>query len=635
MTLIADHKPITFAGFPLQAWAFVGRTWLALVLALYVSFWLELGSPASAGLTVAVLAFPSRGQGLEKAGFRVIATIIGVAAAIAISGAFSQTDWLLIAALALWVGGCVYVAGLFDGFRSYAAVLCIITVCLIGVEQLDTPQNVFNAGMERGAAIVIGILSVALINDVFFAPDYHPAIARRLQALHLKISSYASRTMGGQAMPASDFASLLREITVLRPEITSLATESSIGSRRGAAARTAMVNLVLHLTAARALAVLRASVPATPANRTQNGGDLVDSVSISGPERRLAARASAWLTAELRRRETDVVADLAALQQGSPVRQAWRAPFYRSHRIAVQNGLRAFIYFALAGLLLSVAGWPATSVSLAFVGILIGLSVMSPDQTAASLLALVAVPVGCLLAGLLEFFVLDGVTAYPVLAIGLFPFVAVPSLLMTSTNPGIFSFGRSNLVFTIAVFAPSNPQSYNPQSFLFASLFLCTAAFLLFVFQNLVPPLSGSGRIRILLAEARRDLSRLTSCRTQPTPEEAMFRDAVRVSQIVVANGHSQKTNPLIVDAIHYFDQATALRLAGAALERLPAGIPLGLRRLGKDAVANADGAAMLHVAQALASTPVQDPRSADPAGALAVAGILLARERDVGEAIR
>ena len=612
MTLVADHKPITFAGFPLQAWAFVGRTWLSLVLALYVSFWLELGSPASAGLTVAVLAFPSRGQGLEKAGFRVIATVIGVAAAITISGAFSQTEWLLIAVLAAWVGGCVYVAGLFDGFRSYAAVLCIITVCLIGVEQLDTPQNVFNAGMERGAAIVIGILSVALINDVFFAPDYHPAIARRLEALHLKISSYASRSMGGQAMSAFDYASLLRAITVLRPEITSLATESSIGSTRSAAARTAMVNLVLLLAAARALAILRASVAATPANMMEC--------------------ASAWLKTELRQRETDVVLDLAALRQGTSVRQPWSAPFYRSHQIAAQNGIRAFIYFALAGLLLSVAGWPATSVSLAFVGILIGLSVMSPDQTAASLLALVAVPVGCLLAGLLEFFVLDGVTAYPVLAIGLFPFVAVPALLMTSTNPGILSFGRSNLVFTIAVFAPSNPQSYNPQSFLFASLFLCTAAFLLFVFQNLVPPLSGPGRIRILLAEARRDLS---SRHTQPAPEEAMFRDAVRVSQIVVANGHSQSSNPRIVDAIRYFDQAAALRLARATLDRLPAGIPLGLRRLGEDAVANADGVLMLHVAQALASTSGHDPRSADPAGALAVAGILLARAPVVGGAIR
>ena len=615
MTLVADHKPITFAGFPLQAWAFVGRTWLSLVLALYVSFWLELGSPASAGLTVAVLAFPSRGQGLEKAGFRVIATVIGVAAAITISGAFSQTEWLLIAVLAAWVGGCVYVAALFDGFRSYAAVLCIITVCLIGVEQLDTPQNVFNAGMERGAAIVIGILSVALINDVFFAPDYHPAIARRLEALHLKISSYASRSMGGQAMSAFDYASLLRAITVLRPEITSLATESSIGSTRSAAARTAMVNLVLLLAAARALAILRASVAATPANMMEC--------------------ASAWLKTELRQRETDVVLDLAALRQGTSVRQPWSAPFYRSHQIAAQNGIRAFIYFALAGLLLSVAGWPATSVSLAFVGILIGLSVMSPDQTAASLLALVAVPVGCLLAGLLEFLVLDGVTAYPVLAIGLFPFVAVPALLMTSTNPGILSFGRSNLVFTIAVFAPSNPQSYNPQSFLFASLFLCTAAFLLFVFQNLVPPLSGPGRIRILLAEARRDLSSLTRRHTQTAPEEAMFRDAVRVSQIVVANGHSQNSNPRIVDAIRYFDQAAALRLASATLDRLPAGIPLGLRRLGEDAVANADGVLMLHVAQALASTSGHDPRSADPAGALAVAGILLAREPVVGGATR
>ncbi|MDQ8731683.1 FUSC family protein [Bradyrhizobium daqingense] len=64
---------------------------------LYVSFWLELESPSSAALTVAVLALPTRGQGMEKAGYRLVATAIGVAASIAIAGVFSQTGGLLLA----------------------------------------------------------------------------------------------------------------------------------------------------------------------------------------------------------------------------------------------------------------------------------------------------------------------------------------------------------------------------------------------------------------------------------------------------------------------------------------------------------------------------------------------------------
>src|SRR6186713_639772 len=99
-----------FAGFSGGSWAFAVRIWLAMMLALYVSFWLELEVPSTAAITVAILALPTRGQGMEKAGFRFLATVIGVAASIAIAGVFSQTDGLLLAVFGLCVGLCVYAA---------------------------------------------------------------------------------------------------------------------------------------------------------------------------------------------------------------------------------------------------------------------------------------------------------------------------------------------------------------------------------------------------------------------------------------------------------------------------------------------------------------------------------------------
>jgi uncharacterized membrane protein YccC len=79
---------MTFAGMPASSWAFAIRIWLAIVVALYVGFWLELEAPSSAALTVTILALPTRGQVLEKAVFRLIATVLGVAASIAIVGMF-------------------------------------------------------------------------------------------------------------------------------------------------------------------------------------------------------------------------------------------------------------------------------------------------------------------------------------------------------------------------------------------------------------------------------------------------------------------------------------------------------------------------------------------------------------------
>ena len=55
-------------GFLLASWAFAIRIWIAaVVVAPYLSFWLELESASSAILTVAILTEPTRRQALEKA----------------------------------------------------------------------------------------------------------------------------------------------------------------------------------------------------------------------------------------------------------------------------------------------------------------------------------------------------------------------------------------------------------------------------------------------------------------------------------------------------------------------------------------------------------------------------------------
>src|SRR5262249_59194671 len=100
MTTIAIGSPLRLAGVPAGSWAFGIRIWMAVVVALAASFWLQLEVPSTAAITVAILAEPTRGRALEKAAFRLIATIIGVTAAIAITGLFSQARDLILAVFA-------------------------------------------------------------------------------------------------------------------------------------------------------------------------------------------------------------------------------------------------------------------------------------------------------------------------------------------------------------------------------------------------------------------------------------------------------------------------------------------------------------------------------------------------------
>jgi uncharacterized membrane protein YccC len=69
---------------------------------------LQLESPTTAALAIFVLAEQTRGQAL--AGFRLLATVVGVTALIAITGLFSQARDLILAAFAVWLGICVFAA---------------------------------------------------------------------------------------------------------------------------------------------------------------------------------------------------------------------------------------------------------------------------------------------------------------------------------------------------------------------------------------------------------------------------------------------------------------------------------------------------------------------------------------------
>ncbi|MGY3586679.1 putative membrane protein YccC [Bradyrhizobium sp. USDA 4341] len=580
MTTAVDRHPAVFAGLPLSSWAFAIRIWLAIVLALYIGFWLELEAPSSAAVTVTILALPTRGQVLEKAVFRLIATVIGVAASIIIIGLFVQTGSLLLVAFAAWLGICVYTVGLLDGNRAYAAALSGYTIAIIAVQQIDNPQHVFDSAMARGAAIMVGVLTVAVLNDLLAAPDHHPQLTAQLEALRHRIADYARCILNGEAMPVMTAVGLLRDIVALRPEIASLAAELNSGPARSAAARNVMVGLVAELFAARALEMSPAAVQLplrdqVIAQLERKPGDPASSSDVllleyQAKDSEPAVASQSWWAKYLIRTDGEVRRSLDDLSAGRRPPRAWRAPLYRSHRIAAETGIRATVYFLLAATFFAMSGWSSTEVSLSFIAIIIGLGATTPDLRAFTMIAVVAAPVASLMAGILEFVVLDGATSFPLLAIGLAPFMIGAALLMTLSNRILSALGRLNLVFILVLVAPSNPQTYNPQTFLFSVLFLLLATGLLFAAEIFIPPTSNDRRRHWLLASAYRDLKHLPSQRRRDlAPEEAMFRDSGRVAQILAAGGNTPQHRSAMEEAMAIFDQAATLRLCEVELDRL------------------------------------------------------------------
>ena len=351
---------LKFAGFPLSAWAFALRTWAAMMLALYVAFWLQLASASSAAVTVGILSLPTRGQAYQKALYRLLMTVVGVVVSIIIAGLFTQSRDLFIIGFAGWLGLCVYVCGLVDGNRAYGMVLAGYTVAIVAVQQIDSPQNIFLTGVDRGAAIAVGIVALALANDVFLAPNVHTILAGKLAAMHQRVRTFALAILRGESADPIQSANLLREITALHPDISALVIESSAGWARNAAARTAAVALVAEVSATNALASLPAAT--LPSLRSALARALANAPGEDSRTLRLhmqhmqagdadahdavfACHALDLLTEDQRAQQA--IEDLEANRR-PPCHV--RTPIYRSRRAAARNGLRAFLAALIAAI---------------------------------------------------------------------------------------------------------------------------------------------------------------------------------------------------------------------------------------------------------------------------------------------
>ena len=199
----------------------------------------------------------------------------------------------------------------------------------------------------------------------------------------------------------------------------------------------------------------------------------------------------------------------------------------------MRNGLRAFLAVLISAILFSLGGWPFASLGVALVGVTIALSANTPNPRTFAAAAVIAMPIAALLAGVTEFLILDGVDQFPLLAIGMAPTVLAAALLFTIPNPRLAPIGFLVLVFFPVMLSPTNPQSYNPETFLFFSFMAITSVILLFVLLRTVLPTSDALRRRWYLTSARAEMRELLAGRrSRRLDDEALFRDADRIGQL-------------------------------------------------------------------------------------------------------
>src|SRR5262249_42028571 len=210
---------------------------------------------------------------------------------------------------------------------------------------------------------------------------------------------------------------------------------------------------------------------------------------------------------------------------------------------------------------------------------------------------------------------LNGADAFPVLAIAMAPFTVGAAVLMKSQNLLWSSLGRVNLLFIPIILSPSNPQTYNPQSFLFTSLFLVAAASLLLAAQTLIPPVSDDERRMRLLAEARSELQE-PAHQNGEAPEEATFRDASRIGQFLAVGG--AQDGHALAEMLSCLSQSAMVRLCDAKLMPLTGGPLATLVCEARAAIVKRDTASLRTIAHRLREVaPQKTSTEADAAACL------------------
>ncbi|MDF1897197.1 FUSC family protein [Rahnella contaminans] len=142
------------------------KTFIAAMLALYLSSLAGLPNTFWSLITVYVVSQPWAGMVRSKAVYRITGTFIGSSVAIFLLPPLVQSPELLSAALALWVGLCVFISQLDRTPRSYIFMLAGYTAAFIAFPGVAKPQTIFETAVTRVEEIFIGIMCATLVHSV-------------------------------------------------------------------------------------------------------------------------------------------------------------------------------------------------------------------------------------------------------------------------------------------------------------------------------------------------------------------------------------------------------------------------------------------------------------------------------------
>lgn len=508
-----DEPLFILPGFYPDAVGFAIRTTIALLLAYFVAFWMQLDAASTVGVCVAIVAQPSPGMALSKAIYRIAGTLLGGVAAVVFTGLFAQDRTMLLVAFTLWLGLCTFVAALLRDFRSYGAVLCGYTVGLIAIDSIDAPGAVFVLAMNRVAAILLGVVAVAIVNSVLARNAAYETLAADLGAQVDEMTALALDTLAGREV--LDDAACVRRgtaILALETQASYAANELADGHVRSAGARSAIAALLGMLSASRSLSFVLPVAAVEPATRAvlDDAAAAIRDPAVTMPPM------PAWSTARqafLQERAVDLQAQHALARDGLrtltgelPGGRRVRLGVHYDATGAALNALRTVIAVALGSIFCILAGWSDSVLLLEIQAAFTALFAMQPNPSSAVVGYILPLPLAALVVGVVGFLLLPLVSGFLLFGLTVAPVVFLASLAIR--HPRTLRYGPAFLWYFVLLLAPANNQSFDIGGFINSvALLAVSLLFILWAFQ-LILPVSPRRRLARLANAIVKDLRR-------------------------------------------------------------------------------------------------------------------------------
>ncbi|MCW8275463.1 FUSC family protein [Pseudomonas sp. PCH199] len=248
--------PITFQALfapDRRALQFAIKTLIGGGLALWLALRWGLEQPAWALMTAFIVAQPLSGMVLQKGLARLLGTLVGTIMSVVFMGAFAQTPWLFLLALALWLGLCTASSTLLRSAWSYSFVLAGYTVAIIALPAITHPLTVFDQAVARCTEICLGIICATASSALLWPMRVEQQLSVQARAAWQSGMNAARATLAGDGQARKGLLEILGRIVAVDAQREHAWFEGRRGRQRARAISGLSQKLLMLLRIARSV----------------------------------------------------------------------------------------------------------------------------------------------------------------------------------------------------------------------------------------------------------------------------------------------------------------------------------------------------------------------------------------------